>query len=296
MSNKVVIISDSTCDLSPELIKQYDIKLFQLHVCFNQESYLDGIEIQLEEVYDRVAKTGKLPTTSASSYGEIKECFKKYLEEGYDIVYTGISSKLSATFQIANLVRNDLDSERIYLVDSGNLSTGIGLLVLKAAKFRDQGLSAKEIAEKLEDIVPRIKSQFVIDTLEYLHKGGRCSNVAYMFSKVLKVKPMIVVREKTLQVGAKFIGSISKAQKGMVNLFLKDFENIDKEFVFITHTFADDGVKNIRNLISGVSEQIENLYETVAGCVIGTHCGRNTIGILYILKDGVVKKEENIVE
>lgn len=294
MSNKVIIMSDSTCDLSKELIAKYDIHLFPLHVCFDRESYLDGIEITLEEVYNRVASSGKLPTTSAASYGEIKQYFKKYLDEGYDIVYTGISSKLSSTFQVANLVKNDLDPERIYLVDSGNLSTGIGLLLLKAAKFRDQGLSAKEIAEKLEDIVPRVKSQFVIDTLEYLHKGGRCSGVTYMFSKVLKVKPMIVVREKTLQVGAKFIGSITKAQRGMTNIFLKDFENVDKEFVFITHTFAEEGAKNIRNLISGVSDQIENLYETVAGCVIGTHCGRNTIGILYIMKDGVVKKEENI--
>lgn len=294
MSNKVVIITDSTCDLGQELLTKYNIKLFPLHVCFGQESFLDGEEIQLAELYKKVEETGNLPTTSAASYGEIRKFFKQYIEEGYDIVYTGISSKLSATFQVANLVKNDLAPDRIHLVDSGNLSTGIGLLVLKAATFRDQGFSAKEIAEKLEDIVPRVKSQFVIDTLEYLHKGGRCSGVTYVFSKVLKVKPMIVVREGTLQVGAKFIGSITKAQRGMTKLFLQDFENVDKEFVFITHTFAEEGAKNIRSLISGVSGEIENLYETVAGCVIGTHCGRNTIGILYILKDGVVKKEENI--
>lgn len=294
MSNKVVILSDSTCDLGEELLNKYDIKVIPLHVCFEQKSYLDGVEIKLEELYQKIEECGNLPTTSATSYGEMKDFFKKYLNEGYDIVYTGISSKLSATFQVANLVKNDLDPNRIYLVDSGNLSTGIGLLLLKAAKFRDQGLSAKEIAEKLEEIVPRIKVQFVIDTLEYMHKGGRCGSMTYLFSKVLKVKPMIVVREKTLQVGAKFIGSTTKAQRGMTNLFLQDFENIDKEFVFITHTFAEEGVKNIRSLISGVSNQIENLYETVAGCVIGTHCGRNTIGILYILKDGVVKKEENL--
>lgn len=296
MSNKVAILTDSTCDLGHELIEKYNIGVIPLHVNFDNESYEDGVQITLEQLYKKVEEKGVLPTTSAASHGEVKAFFKKYLDEGYDIVYTGISSAMSVTFQVMNLVARELAPERIHLVDSGNLSTGIGLLLLKAATFRDQGLSAKEIAEKLEDIVPRVKSQFVIDTLDYLHKGGRCSSVAYVFSKVLKVKPMIVVREKTLQVGAKFIGSITKAQKGMTNLFLKDFDNIDKEFVFITHTLSYDGAENIRNLISGVSDQIENLYETVAGCVIGTHCGKNTIGILYIMKDEIVKKEENIAE
>lgn len=296
MSNKVAILTDSTCDLGHELIEKYNIGVIPLHVNFDNESYEDGVQITLEQLYKKVEEKGVLPTTSAASHGEVKAFFKKYLDEGYDIVYTGISSAMSVTFQVMNLVARELAPERIHLVDSGNLSTGIGLLLLKATTFRDQGLSAKEIAEKLEDIVPRVKSQFVIDTLDYLHKGGRCSSVAYVFSKVLKVKPMIVVREKTLQVGAKFIGSITKAQKGMTNLFLKDFDNIDKEFVFITHTLSYDGAENIRNLISGVSDQIENLYETVAGCVIGTHCGKNTIGILYIMKDEIVKKEENIAE
>ena len=247
------------------LLKKYNIFVIPLHVNFDNESYLDGKEIQLEDLYKKVEEKKKLPTTSAASYGEIKDFFTKYLDEGYDIVYTGISSKMSATFNVACSVREDLDKERIFLVDSGNLSTGIGLVLLKAATFRDQGFSAKEIAEKLEEIVPRVKSQFVIDTLDYLYKGGRCSSVAYVFSKVLKVKPLIVVREKTMQVGAKFIGSITKAQKGMTNIFLKDFPNIDKEFVFITHTLSFDGANYIKSLISNVSGEIENLYETVAG-------------------------------
>lgn len=294
MSNKVVILSDSTCDLSQELLTKYDIHTLPLHVNFGDDSYLDGKEITLEELYDKALQNKTLPTTSAPSFGEIKDFFSKFLDEGYDIVYTGISSKMSATFEIANTVKNELAPDRIFLVDSGNLSTGIGLLLLKAAKFRDEGLSAAQIAEKLENIVPRVKSQFVIDTLEYLYKGGRCTGVAYVFSKVLKIKPMIVVREKTMQVGAKFVGSIKKAQKGMTNLFLTDFPKIDKEFVFITHTLSFDGADYIRSLISDVSGEIENLYETVAGCVIGSHCGRNTIGILYIMADEIVKKEENI--
>ena len=296
MSNKVVIITDSTCDLGEELLNKYDIKFFPLHVNFGTDSYDDITQIKPKEMFEKINSTGTLPTTAAASLGEMMNVFKTYLEQGYDIVYTGISSQMSVNFQVANLAKEELEADNIYLVDSGNLSTGIGLLLLKAAKFRDQGFSAKEIAEKLEEIVPRVKTQFVIDTLDNLHKGGRCSSVAYVFSKVLRVKPMIVVREKSMQVGAKFIGSITKAQKGMTNLFLKDFDNIDKEFVFITHSFAEEGVKNIKSLISNVSDQIENLYVTEAGCVIGCHCGENCVGILYIMENEIVKKEENIVE
>lgn len=294
MANKVAIITDSTCDLSDELLAKYQINFFPLYVNFGNQSYLDRIDITTEELYQKVEQEKIMPKTSAPSMGEVSKYFKKFLDEGYDIVYTGISSEMSATYQIVCNVRDELDPKRIFVVDSGNLSTGIGLLLLKAAKFRDQGLNAKEIASKITDLVPRVKSQFVIDTLEYLYKGGRCSSVKYVFSKILNVKPMIVVREKTMQVGAKFIGNIMKAQKGMTKLFLNDFPNIDKEFVFITHTLAFEGAKNIRSLIAEVTPQIENLYETVAGCVIGSHCGKNTIGILYIMKDQDVKKEENI--
>lgn len=294
--NKVAILSDSTCDLSKELLEQYNIDTIPLHVSFDEESYKDGVDITLEELYNKAEKLGKLPKTSAPSQGEMTAFFKKYLDEGYDIVFTGISSKMSATYQIACLVKQELAPDRIFVVDSGNLSTGIGLLLLKATKFRDIGYSAMQIANELENIVPRVKAQFVIDTLDYLYKGGRCSTISYAFSKVLRIKPMIVVREKTMQVGTKFVGSITRAQAGMTKMFLNDFEKIDKEFVFITHTMAYEGAKYIRNMISNVRPQIENLYETVAGCVIGSHCGRNTIGILYIMKDEIVAKVDNIAE
>lgn len=294
MANKVAILTDSTCDLGKDLLEKYKIDFIPLHVNFDNETYDDLVNINLEQLYQKVEEKGSLPTTSCPSQVEVENFLKKYLDQGYDIVYTGISSEMSATYNVFKLVAEELDSERIFIVDSGNLSTGIGLLLLKAAKFRDQGFSAKQIAEKLDEIVPRVKVQFVIDRLDYLHKGGRCSSVAYVFSKVLSVKPMIVVREKTMQVGSKFIGSIIKAQKGMTKIFLNDFDKIDKEFVFITHTLAYSGAEHIRSLIKEIAPEIENLYETIAGCVIGSHCGKNTIGILYIMKEENVKKVENI--
>ena len=137
--NKVAILSDSTCDLSKELLEQYNIDAIPLHVSFDEESYKDGVDITLEELYNKAEKLGKLPKTSAPSQGEMTAFFKKYLDEGYDIVFTGISSKMSATYQIACLVKQELAPDRIFVVDSGNLSTGIGLLLLKATKFRDMG-------------------------------------------------------------------------------------------------------------------------------------------------------------
>lgn len=282
MDRKVIIASDSTCDLSKELSLQYDVKIIPLHINFGDVSYSDGLDINLKELYNKVEENGNLPKTSAVSPREMNRFFRQFVEAGYDVVYTGIGSKLSVTFNVARLEAEEFDGH-VFCVDSGNLSTGIGLLVLKACKMRDQGLSASEIAKELGNIVPRVKSQFVVETLDYLHKGGRCSGTAKIFSKILSIKPMIVVRDGGMTVGKKFIGSMKKAIGGMVKLFLEDKDNIDNEFVFITHTLAFDKVDVIKNLIKDV--EIQNLYDTVAGCVIGSHCGAGTIGILYITKE-----------
>lgn len=287
--NKVVILSDSTCDLSAELIQKYDVKILPLYIMFNDGSYKDNEEIKLEGLYKKVEETNELPKTSAATLRDFQKCFKHYIEQGFDIVYISIGSALSSTYQNSLIVSEEF-AGHVYCIDSGNLSTGIGLLVLKACTFRDQGLSAKEIYEKVLDIIPRLKVQFVVETLEYLHKGGRCSGTTRFISTLLNIKPMIVVREGRMFVGKKFIGSMKKAISGMVKLFLNDVEHLDPEFVFITHTLAFDKVTYIRELIKDV--KIENLYDTVAGCVIGSHCGKGTIGILYILKDQKVIKEQ----
>lgn len=292
MNNKVLIASDSTCDLSKELQEKYDVKILPLYITFGEDSYKDNEEINLKELYNQVKVRNELPKTAAIPPKDFHNFFKKYVNEGYDIVFITIGSDLSATFQNARIASEDFE-DHVYCVDSKNLSTGIGLLVLKACTFRDQGLSAKEIVEKVEDIVPHVKSQFVVETLEYLHKGGRCSGTVRFLGSLLSIKPMIVVREGKMTVGKKFFGSMKKAVTGMTKLFLNDLEHLDPEFVFITHTFAFDKADLIRELIKDV--KVENLYETIAGCVIGSHCGTGTIGILYILKDQEVKKEE-IVE
>lgn len=289
MSRKVIIASDSTCDLSSELIEKYKVELIPLYINFTGESYKDRTEIQLEELYKKVEEKDELPKTSSVSPKEFYDFFKKYVDQGYDVFYTGIGSNLSVTYQTAVIVSQEFDGH-VVCVDSGNLSTGIGLIVLKACTFRDQGMNVQEIADKIKGIVPKVKSQFVVETLEYLHKGGRCSGTTRFLGTLLRIKPMIVVREGKMTVGKKFVGSMKKAVYGMTKLFLEDVPHLDPEFVFITHTMADDKVVQIKATIEGV--KIENLYETVAGCVIGSHCGRGTIGILYILKDQDVVLED----
>ena len=180
--NKVLILSDSTCDLSQELLEKYDIKIVPLYINLGDNIYQDLVELTTEKMYDLIAQNVGFPKSSATTPNDFEEVFRKYIDEGYDILYTGISSTLSCTLQNAYIAKSNFDDDRIYLVDSKNLSTGIGLLVLKAAKLREQGLSAKEIAAELENIVPRVRSQFVIEKLDYLYKGGRCSGMTYFFS------------------------------------------------------------------------------------------------------------------
>lgn len=292
--NKVIICTDSTCDLSEELVKQYDIKIIPLHITFDDKSYDDRIDINLEELYERVETTGEMPKTAACSPSEFIKFLKPYIEEGYDIFYTGISSNLSTTYQSLCIAMEEFPEGRIYASDSKNLSTGIALLLLKACKYRDRGLSAKEIKERIDAIVPHVKVQFVIKTLDYLYKGGRCSSLTKIFGTMLRIRPMIVVREGKLKVGKKVIGLMKKAVSVMTEMFINDLPNIDLENVFITNTTSSDvSYQEIDQRFKecGVYDKVKNIYHTTAGCVIGSHCGAGTIGILYIMK-GDLKDEE----
>lgn len=291
--NKVKIISDSTCDLGLERAKELDVRIVPLYVTFNEESYLDGETIKTQDVYDKVAEKGYLPKTAAVTQETFYSVFKEYLEEGYDIVFTGISKQMSRTYESAVLAARELDESRIFVVDSMNLSTGIGLLVLKACKFRDEGKSAKEIADLLNDLNKRVKSQFAIETMDYLYKGGRCSGMAKFFGTLLKIKPVIFVRNGKMGVGKKPIGKMKIALDAMVDMILDDKakDNIDLDHIFITDSIAPQSFeyldKRLKEEFPGV-----DIIHTTAGCVIASHCGPGTIGILYITKD-LTSKEEN---
>jgi len=280
---KVKIISDSTCDLSKELIEKHNIEIIPLYVNFGEESYFDGVNLSVEEMYELVNIKKTLPKTAAPSPGVMLEIFKKYLDQDFEVVYLGIGSKFSATFSAANVAKQMLETEDLYLIDSQNLSSGTGLLILKAIKFMQMGMSGKEIKAEIEKLIPKVRSQFVIDTLEYLYKGGRLNALSALVGGMLRIKPIIKVRDGIMVVGKKGRGTIKNGINLMLDEVFQESNQIDLEFMMITHSLANESSDYIKARINE-GLKIENLYETPAGCVISSHCGKGTIGVLYILK------------
>lgn len=281
--HKIKLITDSTCDLSPDLIKRYDIEVIPLYVNLDGTYYKDSVELTAPKMYEKVEKTGALPKTAAASSEDFKTVFEKYLNEGYDILYTGIGSKFSSTLQSANIARMELETGRIHLVDSQNLSSGSGLLLLKAASLREEGRDIVDIMHTLESMVPKVRSQFVIDTLEYLQKGGRLKAISAFMGTMLKIKPIIRVVEGEMAVGKKARGNIRNGIKIQLKEVIKHLTEIDPEFIMITHTEAFEAAKLTRKALEE-TEYFENILTTEAGCVISSHCGPGTIGLLYIMK------------
>ncbi len=281
----VLIFTDSTCDLSKELIEKNDIHVIPLYVVFGKEYYRDGIDLTTEQLYDKVDELDILPKTSAISPDTFIEIFKPYIEQGYDIVYTGIGSKVSSTFSNANIATLDLEPGRVFIVDSLSLSTGIGLLLLKMCKFRDQGMTAQQIKEEAEKIVPNIHAQFAVPSLTFLHKGGRCSGTKAFFGTMLRIRPVIRLKNGVLNLDDKAFGRFEKALDIMIKDLIAHEDSLDLDNVMITHSFGDKEAQYIKEHIpQHLKDKIISLNETQAGCVISSHCGKRTIGILYITK------------
>ena len=281
MNNHVIIMTDSTADLSQALLKEYGIKSIPLYVRFGDEIYRDGLDINTPELYLKVEEKGVLPQTAAPSPGDFINAFKPLIDDGKDIVYIGIGSTISATIQSARVAALEFPENRIYIIDSKNLSSGIALLVLKAKDLRDQGLSAKDIFDAINPLVPKVRSQFAIQTLEYLYKGGRATGLQALMSSMLHIKPIIKVTDGKLGVDKKAMGKMSRALDMMLDDYFNLGDNLDLDYVMITHSLADKHATYMMNL---VKERLnpKQLIESHAGCVISSHCGAGTIGILYI--------------
>jgi len=283
MVNKVLIMTDSTADLSKDLRETYNILSIPLYVRFDDEIYLDGVDLTTEELYHKVTEKNMMPKTSAVSPGDFISFFSRYLTDGYDLVYIGIGAKLSATHQSALLAKDDVNSDRIHIIDSKNLSSGIALLVLKACDLRSQGKSAVEIKDEIERIIPNVRSQFAIQTLDYLHKGGRASGTAKLVGPILGIKPIIKVKNGSLDIYKKPVGKMSRALDIMLEDYFNEGENLDLDYVMITHSLAN---KQAIYMVEKIKEKTKPLHiiESKAGCVISSHCGAGTIGLLYIVK------------
>ena len=279
----VKIIADSTCDLSQELIEKYDIEIIPLTVTLGITSGYDGVDITPEDIYEFVGKTGELSKTSAVNVGEYIEAFKAWRMRGYDIVSFSISSGFSSSFQSAVTAAEAVGG--VYPVDTRNLSTGEALVILKAAEMAKNGASPAEIVQKCEELIPKVEASFVVDSIEYLHKGGRCSSVAALGANLFKIKPAIEVIDGGMQAGKKYRGNINKAITTYVEDRLGGRDDIDMSRIFITHTRCDQSeVDKVRELIYQYCPDMQEVLETVAGATITTHCGPGTLGILFLRK------------
>ncbi|KIL39941.1 DegV [Gordoniibacillus kamchatkensis] len=279
--SRIQIVTDSTCDLSEELRRQYGIDVVPLHVVFGDRDYKDGADMRAEQLFELVSASGKLPKTAAPSPGEFLAAFEPYIEQGCDIVYVGLSSKLSATYNNACLAAEQLPPGRIVCVDSLNLATGVGLLALKAAKAAHAGASLADIERLLLEARERVETEFVIDTLDYLHKGGRCSALQSFIGGLLKIRPVIKVAHGSITVAAKIRGKREKALEQLVANLLERKERIEDRFVFVEHALAPEDAAELKRQLEDEHGLRVELAE--AGCVISSHCGPQTVGIIYTL-------------
>lgn len=284
MSTKIIITCDSTCDLSPELYEKYEIKPVPLGTILDEEMRRDGVDVTPLEIFDYVGKTGVLPKTSAVSVSEYTDVFKPYVDEGAEIVHINISSEFSSCYQNACIAAEELG--HVYPIDSRNLSTGSGHLAIKARELANEGLSASEIADKLNEMKEKLDVSFVLQTLDYLQKGGRCSGVTAFGANLLKIRPEIVVSEGTMIVGKKYRGAMEKSILDYVRGRLEGRTDIDTSRIFITHSHVpDDIVKKVRSLVKELQPfEDENILETYAGCTVSCHCGPNCSGVLFFKK------------
>ncbi|MBE6586258.1 MAG: DegV family protein [Ruminococcaceae bacterium] len=279
---KIKITCDSTCDLTQEIYEKYHIDVLPLGITLGEELYHDGIDVTAPKVFDFVSETGVLPKTSAISMGEYIEVFQKYIDEGYSIIHINISSEFSSCHQNAKLAAEELGN--VYLIDSRNLSTGSGHLVMAAAELAAEGLSAPEIVARLEEMKNRLDVSFVLQTLDYLKKGGRCSGVVALAATALQLRPEIMVVDGTMKVGKKYRGSMEKSIMDYVKGRLADRDDIQHNRIFITNSYVPaEIVEKVKALVSELQPFAE-IIETKAGCTISSHCGPNCLGVLFFKK------------
>ncbi len=285
MAEKIIITSDSTCDLSTELKERYGIKIIPLGITLGTEVFRDGIDITPDDIYAHHEKTGELPKTTASNVGECIDFFKPFVDEGYSVIHFTISSTMSSTYNNTCMAAEEFDN--VYVIDSKNLSTGGGLLVIAAAEMAKSGMAAEDIVKGINALAPCVDASFVIDSLEYLYKGGRCSALSVLGANLLKLKPCIEVKNGSMGVGKKYRGVYGTVLKQYVEERLQNPEDIDTSRVFVTHAGCDAQiVEDIVNQVKATG-LFDEVFITRAGCTVSSHCGANTLGVLFIRKSPI---------
>ena len=281
---RTIISTDSPADVPAEIRERYDIRVIPLHIILDDDCFEDGVNIQPDDLYAFYKKTGRLPKTSAVSVAEYTDFFKELTQDGSSVVHISFSSALSATHQNARLAAEDFDN--VYIVDSKSLSTGIALLAIKAAQLAQDGLDAKTIAHEMEYKREKVVTTFILDKLEFLYKGGRCSGVAMLGANVLGIKPSIVMVDGKLQVGKKYRGKLENCQMQYIRDLLEQYAGrIDTDRAFLSRTagVSDEQMKALQKEIHKTLKFKEYIVSTV-GCTITSHCGERTFTFEFMLK------------
>ena len=284
MSSKIILSADSTCDLGEERCQRYAVNYYPFHVILDGKMYGDGVDLVPDQIYEVYRTRKLLPKTAAINAAEYAEYFRRWTDQGYEVIHVTLGHGLSATYNNCRLAAEEVPG--VYVIDSCNLSTGSGLLVIEAAERIAAGMPAAQVAEEVQALTSHSHASFVIDTLEFLYKGGRCSALQMLGANVLQLKPCIEVNnaDGTMNVGKKYRGSLDKALVQYVHDRLDGVENIKDDRVFITHS----GISQER--IDLVKREVEKtglfkeIFVTRAGCTISSHCGPNTLGVLFMTK------------
>ena len=279
---KIKILSDSTCDLSKELLEQNDITLVPLTVIKNDEQFKDGESITPDVIFEHVANGGALCTTSANSVGEYQDWFEKYSPDYDGVVHINIGSGFSSCYQNACLAAEDYPNVRV--IDSKNLSTGQGLVVLEAARLAKDATDLDALADALRDFTSRVESSFLLSRLDYMVKGGRCSSAAALGANLLNLKPCIEVKDGKMSVVKKYRGNFEKCLPMYIKDRLADRDDLSGDILFVTKTpVSDTAYAAVMDAVNKYNT-FRTTYETNAGCTVSCHCGPGTLGILFVRK------------
>ncbi len=281
----VRIVSDSTCDLSQELLDRYEIGVIPLSIVMDDKSYKDGVEIKTEEVLKWSNENKTTPKTSACNLEDAVEFLKPYREKKDEVIYIGISEDMSTTCNVMRLAADEMEYEGLHVINSMNLSTGIGLQVLRAADMAKKGKSAQEIHDAITAAREDVRASFVVDTLVFLSRGGRCSSVTALLASTLKIKPRIAVTMGKMGVSKKYHGNFKSAIMKYVHEMEEDLLAADPSRVFVTHSPMEDPAITAEIIAYLKSlKHFDEVLETNAGCVISSHCGPNCLGVLFYQK------------
>ena len=281
---KIRITADSTCDLSESLLQKYEISILPLNIVLDMKSYSDGEEISPDEIYAWSEKMHKTPKTAAVAYDRALEMASAFQKNGDEMIFFGISESMSTTCNVMRMVKEELNYTGMYIIDSQNLSTGIGLQVLRAAELAGQGLAAQEIVTQIEQERGRVRASFVVERLDYLAMGGRCSSVVALFGGKLKLKPGIEVTDGKMEAGKKYRGNQDKVILKYVQDMEMQLRQADPHRIFITHSGCEEAViRSVKEYLKDL-HHFEEILITRAGGVISSHCGPGTLGVLFYQK------------